>query len=473
MGTTRLVPADAALPFLAVALDAQAMRGVFEQHLRARPGNGMVVIACEIDRVKYRPQRNCIIGYKLRLCDAGAEHEQRLCVGIYEPDDAAARYKKALLDTNVATVGFAPVTAIRPLNMVVWAFPNERKLNALPHISDTAQLRENLLPEVVRARWGDGWDIAELSSTISNYFPEHCCCVSVTLTLIHVENGARRTWEIIGKTRYDDGGAQTYRHMNALWPNSGKAVAYARPIVYQSEQRLLWQERVPGVTLHSLLVSGAAGMGLLVRVARALAALQSTTVALANPVALPDLIEQLTSAKKIVAAAHPDCAAALHQMVGALIENAGRLNANYEATWHGDLHSKNILVSAAQIHFIDMDRVAVGPPLAELGSFLAELIYRGCLAGESLVAVQPTLTRVVAAYRQGVSWPAPENDVAWFTASALIHERALRCVTSLKPGRINSVGALIAVAKHIAEGGLFAPCTAPTTGALRELDQVA
>ena len=469
MVTTRLMPVDAALPFLSEALDAQAMGGLFEQHLRKRHGTDIEVIGCEIERVKYRPQRNCIFGFKLKLRDATGEREQRLCAGIYQSDDAAARYEKALLEASVATVDFAPVTFIRSLNMVLWAFPNERKLNALPLLSDASQLRENLLPEVVHARWGKGWEIVELSATISNYFPEHSCCVSVSLTLNNAQSGLQRRWQIIGKTRYDDGGAQTYRHMAALWDKPSKDVAYARPIAYQCKQRLLWQERVPGVTLHSLLVSGMADNGLLIRVARAVAALHGTTVAHTNRITLPDLIARLTRAEKIIAVTYPDCAAVLRPTVGALIDNAGHLNTSCEGTWHGDLHSKNILVNSTQIYFIDMDRVAVGPPLAELGSFLAELIYRECLDGEPLAAMQPTLTAIVAPYRERVSWPVPENDVAWFTASALIYERALRCVTSLKPGRSDSVGNLVAIAARMVGSGLCVPFVA----ARKELGQAA
>lgn len=446
------MPVDATLPFLSAALDAHAMRGVFE-----RQCNEIEVTACEIERVKYRPLRNCIIGYKLTLRDAAGEREQRLCAGIYDPDDAVARYEKALPEATVATAGFAPVTLIQSLNMVLWAFPNERKLTPLPIIADVRQLRENVLPEVVHARWGTGWDIVDLTSAISNYFPEHSCCVSVSLTLNNARSGLQRSWDILGKTRYDDDGAQTYRHMAALWSSSGKSVAYARPIIYQREPRLLWQERVPGVTLHSLLAPGVAGKGLLVRVARAIAALHSTSVAHASRVTLSGLVERLAAAKKIIAAAHPHCAAELHRTVETLVGSVRDLNADHTATWHGDLHSKNILISSAQIYFIDMDRVAAGPPLAELGSFLAELVYRGNSDGESLQAMQPNLTAIVAAYREHVSWPVPESEVAWFTASALIYERALRCVTSLKPGRSDNVGNLVAVAASIVGNSLCFP----------------
>jgi aminoglycoside phosphotransferase (APT) family kinase protein len=457
VSTARVLPTDAVLPQLALVLDERAMQRVFEQQLQSERGHEVKVAQCDIERVKYRPRRNCIIGYNLKLRDAAGEREQRLCAGIYAPDDATARYQQAVAEANIATPYLPPVTLIAPLNMLVWAFPNERKLTALPLLADL-QLREKLLPEVVRERWGEGWEIVGSSQTIFSYFPEHSCCISASLTLRHAASGARRSWEILGKTRSDDEGAQTHHHMAALWRGVHADVSYARPLAYQSEHRLLWQERVPGVTLQSLFASGLADNALLIRVARAVAALHGTPVTSPRRVMLSDLIDRLIAAREVVGAARPRCAAALQKTVTALIDSAGLLDVRRDATWHGDLHSNNILVSPTRIYLVDLDAVSIGPPLADLGSFLAELIYRGCLRGEPLETLWPALTAVVTAYRQYASWPAPDADVAWYTASALIHERALRCVTSLKPGRMEALDNLVAAATRIAGGGLFAHC---------------
>lgn len=453
MGSRRIVPPDNVLPSLATVLDERAMQRTFAEHLCGRHGARIEVIACEIERVKYRARRNCIIGYKLKIRDESNEREQRLCTGIYAPDDALARYNKALGEATVATPYFAPVTLIKPLNMVMWAFPNDRKLTALPLLTDAAQLREHLLPEVVRERWGDGWRITDLAHTVSNYFPEHTCCVSVTLTLTHAESGANRSWEIIGKTRYDDAGSETYRQMEAFASHEDADVSYARPLAYQSQHRLLWQERVPGVTLTSLLASNDVDNNVPARVAWAVAALHRTPVKSPRSVTLSALVDRLTSAVNVVAAAHPGCAIALRQIVDILVAYASRLNLDYDGTCHGDLHANNVLVTPTKIYLVDMDRMSIGPPLAELGSFLAELIARACLNGEPLEEVQPMLAIAVAAYRQRASWPVSEQDVAWFTASALIHERALRCVTSLKRVRMDTIENLIAAATRIAIGG--------------------
>jgi tRNA A-37 threonylcarbamoyl transferase component Bud32 len=456
MITSRVIPDDAVLPQLSLVLDAQAMQRVFDQHLKTSLGqNKIKVLRCEIERVKYRPKRNCIIGYKFSIADSEGEHEQRLCVGIYTPDEAQARHEKALREANIAVANFAPVALISSLNMVVWAFPNERKLTALPLLIDAKQLCEKILPEMVHERWGEEWRILNIINNISNYFPEHTCCVSVSLNLQHAISGALRSWEIIGKTRYDDTGAEAFRHMATLWDPENPYVSYARPLAYQCEHRLLWQERVPGVTLSSLLASGDADHALLTRVARAVAALHGTPIISSRHITQNSLINKLIAAKQTISTARADCAGVLQQVAYSLTNSARHLGSYQDGTLHGDLHSNNILVSPTQIHLIDMDGISSGPPLADLGSFLAELIYRGCLKGEPLEAMRPLLATVVEAYRQRATWPVADANVAWFTASALIHERALRCVTSLKPGRMETVDNVIDAARRIAAGFRF------------------
>lgn len=449
----RIDPKDATLPFLYVALDASAMGRVFERHFRL--DDSVDISRCDIERVKYRPQRNCIIGYKLTVSDRDGTRERRLCVGMYSPEEARARFQKAIAGKFSASE-FPAVSTISALNAVVWAFPNERKLSSLPLVTDPAQLREFVLPEVVRARWGDEWEIVDCKSRIANYFPEHSCSVNVALTLQNAGRKEHRTWQVIGKTRYDDAGAEAMAVMTTLCADFDKRVSYARPVLYQSDKRLLWQERVPGATLHSVLASGPINADVLGRVAAAIAALHGTRTHVMGRVTGQDLLDRLLVAKDVLSGASPTNADLLQEAVSELWERASSLDAEHECTWHGDLHSNNILVSPNHVYLIDLDGVCIGPPAGELGSFLAELIYRGCLNREPLDPLFTQLNSFVANYQRQVPWPIFAADIAWHTAGALIHERALRCVTSLKPGHTQLIKNLISTALRILRENPFA-----------------
>lgn len=451
---TRIAPNDAQLPFLATLLDERTMACIFERHLIAQPSVRFAITQCEIERIKYRPHRNCLVAYRLTLNGDTDERELRVCVGMFEPAEAQSRYLSSL-STAIAIPQFAPVIHIEALDSVMWVFPNERKLKALPILADAGKLRESVVTQVVRSRWGAGWEIVHLSHSVSNYFPEHSCCAHVHLNLFNTVNATRRNWEIIGKIHYDDAGSQTHETMSALWGRSDSDVAFARPLVYAPDQQIHWQERVPGVTLHSLLETGAATKIVLNRIARAIGALHRISGVTPQRIAISDVVEDLNKARLIIADVRPDCAAAVADVVGILLDSVKYVTSEALATMHGDLHSKNILVDDAQIYLVDLDRVCIGPAIMDLGSFLAELIYRGCISGLPWEALELQLQAIVESYCQSVPWRIADKDMAWHTASALIRERALRAVTSLKPGGWNTLREILATAHRIATDGVF------------------
>ena len=80
MITNASLPTDPLLPNLAVVVDPRRAAEVFGELLHKQ---GLVVEGCIVDRVKYRPRRNCTLSYRLRLRDMhdgraferGARHE--------------------------------------------------------------------------------------------------------------------------------------------------------------------------------------------------------------------------------------------------------------------------------------------------------------------------------------------------------------------------------------------------------------
>jgi aminoglycoside phosphotransferase (APT) family kinase protein len=114
------------------------------------------------------------------------------------------------------------------------------------------------------------------------------------------------------------------------------------------------------------------------------------------------------------------------------------------ATLHGDLHSNNIVIGTDRAFLIDLDRMASGPPSVEIGSLLAELAYRECLATRSPDFAQ--LDAIAQEYARHASWPVDLREVRWHLAAALVRERSYRCVTSLKPGRVEAVPRLLQAA---------------------------
>lgn len=464
MSDLRLVPNDASLPSLGRLLDSSYIG----ERLRTLCGSaqGLAVSECEIERVKYRPRRACVVGYRLRLRNAvsAAESERRFALCMYPAGDAQARYEKARAQapaTGVGTgAGLHAISLLEDLHTLVWPFPRDRKLPMLALLADGAWAAGAVLPELARQRWGAVYRVRQNIHTIKSYFPEHSCTVNERMILSPVYGVGERLWTVFGKMRADDAGAESFANMRALWDSDarrGGLVSYAQPLAYDAAHRLLWQEGIEAATLDSVLAEAHSEQQL-ARVGVAVAALHTTPVACAGSLTAEDVRANLQRAEEVLGATlgaskHSTPLLAAVARLHAELERASAwIDFDANATLHGDLHSNNILLNAAEVALIDVDRLQRGPALADLGSLIAELLYRACVTRQVLPvhAVQA----IGRAYERAVPWPVNRQELAWFTAAALLHERAYRCVGSLKPGRMQALPRLIDVAERVLGGAI-------------------
>ncbi len=427
------------LPQLSGALDSKRMSREFGDRLfppgkrspRADP-DPYFVAACDIGRVKYKPGERCSIGYRLTIRDrkSGEHFEHLLCGRIYERGGSAPRYAKALARTLSPAKFGPPIFHIEALEMVVWAFPNDRKLNGLRLLADDRFLRDELIPEIVYARWGRDWIIHDLDRSMVSYVPEGRCCVRLDLSLVSRSTGEHRTWVIYGKSHYDDDrNAHAYRSLESLWNSDSRRrgeIRSPRPLGRQKKLQLFWQESVPGQTSLTLRGDTPAHKDLYDRAAIAIANLHRTSMDCDREISVEDIVGQLRDTLDSMKQAAPAQGEEIAKIVDRLIERAPRARDSVHATLHGDLHPKNIYFDGDNVSFIDLDDVCIGPPELDIGALFARVLCQAVIDGEPPSKVFPRIQRFFETYC--LHWPGPmgASDVAWYTAAALINERAFR-----------------------------------------------
>jgi aminoglycoside phosphotransferase (APT) family kinase protein len=456
MTAARRLPVDPVLPQLPALFDLEAIGRIAARQFGA--GAPPALGDCQIERVKYRPRRNCVVGYRVRLERSGraASRWERFSVAMYPGNESRERFERvSFRDVETrAEGGLAPppVSWAPSLGAVVWPFPRDRKLPSLPQLCDPDVVRERWLPGLAAQRFGESWRVLAARTQVVTYFPEHGCTVRSKLRLGDRESPLQRVWIVYGQTRYDDAGERAFGVMRSLQALAGAADApagFARPLAYDAAQRILWQEGIPEPTLDRVLQAGAAASPPWSRVARAIGALHAAPLGLAPRLTLPLVLQELERARLAVEHACPLEAPQTDRLVRALLSRVGDLDPAPRATLHGDLHSNNVLVGGDRAWLIDLDRVSAGLPVAELGSLLGELAFRESLAGREpdLAA----LDALAAEYRACVPWPVTRDEVRWHLAAALLRERAWRCITSLKPGRLESLPRLLTTAARALE----------------------
>jgi Ser/Thr protein kinase RdoA (MazF antagonist) len=130
------------------------------------------------------------------------------------------------------------------------------------------------------------------------------------------------------------------------------------------------------------------------------------------------------------------------------------------STLHGDIHGRNILVedqrSGPRVALIDLDGLRRGPAVLELGSWVADAIYRALLEGDAADRDRPAWRALIDAYAAAGGVRPDPAALRWAVAWNLLTQRAWRCVVNLKPGRYALAPSLVQLATDIAGQGTAA-----------------
>lgn len=440
-----LVPQDPALPQLASALDADQMAEVFSGFLQGRDA---ALQGCRVDRVKYRAGRNLSVAYRLDLRDGQGAYTQYIAARFCRAGESATRHAQAQARPVTASRAGPAISHHAGLEMAAHWWPNDAKLAAGTVLADAQALQQHWLPAVAQALGagpclGHGVELAQC-------VPEHRVTARV-----HLHTAARagqavegpQTHTVYAKSDAEVRGPATHAVMQSLWHSAARRdgrLRVPRPLLWQAGSGLHWQAAVPGRALLDVcpLPDGARAAA----VGRLLAALHQTPAPAAPFITLPGLRQRVLETTQLLCTVQPAwatrCAKVAAQLEGGLAHIGS--GPQRSCTLHGDLHPRNLLLEGEQLSLIDLDSARQGPALLELGSWLADALYRAQLDGHLQAAVAAGGQAFLHAYVQEGGQAFAPRAVAWATAWQLWCQRLWRCVVNLKPGRFALLPALLA-----------------------------
>lgn len=441
------LPVDPVLPQLARALDPVAMAAVFALPLRQR---SLTVERCEVERIKYRPGRNCTLSYRLSLRDArtGELIDQRVAARLGTAADATARQARAATLTWVDSLAGPSLLPVPGLHMLTWWWPNDAKLRATRVLGDATRLGALVIPEVAGVL-GAPSASATHTIAIAQYVPEHR--VTAQVDLQWQRDGHPFAQRVYAKASREPEGAVAHAQLRALQDSpawrAGR-LRTPRAWLWQPEWQLHWQEGLPGQAL--LDVGPVEAARLAPALGAQLAALHGTPVPTSRAIDLASLRARLAEVNAVLAPALPAASGALRQASARLAHGLRWLDAAPVATLHGDLHPRNVLADGDRLALIDLDGLRRGPTLLELGAWVADGIYRAVLDGAPPMRDAPAWRALLDGYGHAGGRVPAEAALAWSAAWSLLTQRVWRCVVNLKPGRYAIAPALVVLAARLA-----------------------
>lgn len=459
---------DPQLPALPQALDPQVMQVKFQELLfggtdhrqPSSPKERYTVAKCEIERIKYRAAEKCVISYRLQIHDerTGQDTSHWFCARVFPVDVAESRYHKALREPLTPPRFGHAVMFLSALEMVIWAFPNDRKIAGVPKLITAAAGQNDTLATLVDNGWTDSRRLRSHQYKLIHYVPEHTCTVRVDLTV--ATGSAEHVTSIFGKAYYNDEGAETFRLMQRLWHSptcQNGHLRIARPLAYETANKILWQSGLPGRTLLTYELGSAHFDQLLVAAAQTVAQLHASLLPCARITTQQEYIDLIAPRTTLTSNLCPHLTREVMLLSQSLRHLAPLVCQEPTATLHGDLHLQNFFVdeaapAAQQIALIDLDNLSIGSPWRDLGSFVAGLYYRSLVDGVSQPRIQVSIERFLDSYATQVPWRFDRRAVDWYTAASLLNERTFRAISRLKEGRLAMVDDFIRIANAVLVG---------------------
>ncbi len=457
MIANRFLPTDSVVRQLNQGLNVDHMKALFQQRLFA--SSELQIQHCAIDRIKYKPGKNCLVCYRLVIINrkTGLSVDRLLSARFYESGGSLRRFKKAKLNNQLfrqqATRSAELLIHLSELDCVIWVFPNDRKLKSLALLNNEQRLQKIIFPGLIEQHWGEQWKLMKLQSQRVHYLPEHTCCVRTQLILRHQQTGESKIQLLYGKTYYNNQGCEAYKVMRQLWTSDVRKLgllAIPQPVTYAAEHKMLWQHSVPGQPVLEWLKSDPVFYSRFDEIAEQVVALHQSAIKVSKQITRTQLCQQLNTVVDLISLVMPDSHQSLESLVARLSNQQNCDTRRPEAILHGDLHLKNMLADEQQIYLIDLDDVHRGDPLQEIGSLIAAILCQSVNQVFSQTDALRMIQLFLYHYQGLVSWRINPDDLRWYVAVALVNERISRSISRLKEGRLQNIKRLLALATEIA-----------------------
>jgi Ser/Thr protein kinase RdoA (MazF antagonist) len=411
--------ADPAVPARDLLLDPQAAGARLAERM-----DGEAIDRCERLRVKYRA------GESLRVLYGVTVRGRRVPVSVrtFRSGRSAKAYRAAL-ETAVPAGPLPPVAHDEDLDVVFWAFPNDRR------IRDLSLLRE---PEALGGLLGHPRAEARLVAYVPETTATARCLDARGHTLAYAKVYAAE-------------GAERARLLREALPDSVPAgpgeLRLPRLVASSTSRRTLLFEPLDGPGPLDPRAGPPARS--LRRVGAALAALHGLTAPAAAPRFQRLDPDRLVTAAGVIALLRPDLAGAVQRLAGSLeAKRASTAPSDPAACLHGDPHLRNARLHGESVALVDLDDVCTGPPAADLARVLGTLAHFAA-TGELTVREELSLSQeLLSGYAAEASVPEARS-LDWHVAATLLVRHAAKSLSRYRPRAMARIEGLLSRAEEL------------------------
>jgi hypothetical protein len=436
---------DPYFPQIPQILESEFMAGLFQNVFFSKAGSMVTIEACRVGEKRYKPGKKFLVSYRVTLKHAAtnSSQEQILTASLNPAGKEISCIEDSLPSINLSHWGIPSVSYLPEVGMMLWSFPNDRKLKHLPKLLDTAKLEPYLFEQLSVLGFSEQVKIISVKTKIMHYLPEDSCMIRYTLLLVDSAFKVNpQEITVYGKNYPDDSGAKTFSIMRQLAKQSS---CFAKPLSYDAETRTLWQASVPGLPCVWDLAAWTESPVWIVKAAACIAEFHRCTLNTNGQFGFNDISAQLHDTCEIAAINDSILGSRINECVHKILQEHQKIDWTNSVITpiHLDLKLGNLLESGNEFSLIDMDCVQLGDHLVDIGSFVANLYLNGLRAGTPVDKIDWVVSIFCREYFTAIAWDADETKLNWYISAALIYEVVRRSIRQQDQERLQHLNAFI------------------------------
>lgn len=396
---------------------------------REYPGRGLQVKRVNIGKIYHKPGKDCEITYGVR-CRDGENKLHSLWLQAKMPANG-----KELAAEPRAWPGcgfWKPVSLWPEMDMVLYAFPYDRKLPYLGQLLETEWVKQHVEANLSGFGWPVGAKCDNVVCEKIKYMPGKRCVLRYEIKLA----GQRQRKVFYSKTYNDAQSRYVYQALQAICASpacrDGRLHVPA-PIAHLDAANTIWQHPWESDDFNVVMQKKIGWVNLPrtdfpEKIATMLAALHQidlNTVSLQRGSSPEALLLNAGGDAGDIAKFFPERLGELEAIIQTLQLFAPDIAAAPQTVIHGSFKLAQLLCRAdfngrSDLALVDFDSVAHGDPIYDVAEFVASLAFLKVSDEIPPAPIDESIERFLENYQKQVSWVLERRRLAWYATAFLL-----------------------------------------------------
>jgi len=379
--------------------------------------NDLELAEVSIANVSSPSAHSCTVLYHLKVRKYGAETllTQLLTGRILGPEESPVFPSEEAVNRFREDKRFVfrtPFIYLPHLKLLLQSFPLDSTLTWLSDAFDPNTMKLQLSQFC-----GDkNTKVKKIRSKVLSYQPDMRATFSYDVTCLSKDTGETSLRSLIGKIHIHKDPSRLFASSWALAQAAKGSLNMPLPVGYLFPYRLFLQEKIEGKRLGNI-VDSPLLPEIMRETARQLATLHRLSIPLVSRRRPQVEAEFVNRWAKLLIEVCPDMAARIENLANQITSSL-LVRAKMTGTVHGDFQNTNALVNETKVTLIDLDEVALGDPLSDVGRLLSSMRIPALRQFGKLNALKEAQEAFLSAYLRETG--EDERRARLFEAGSLI-----------------------------------------------------